>query len=81
MSEHWHSLNIEEVLKRLNSSINGLTEEEAKKRLMQYGFNELEKPKKISPLKILGEQFTNILIIILLAATVLSFIVGEIIDA
>ncbi|MBS7655202.1 cation-translocating P-type ATPase [Candidatus Bathyarchaeota archaeon] len=80
MSEYWHSLSVEEVIKKLKSSINGLTESEAKERLTQYGFNELEKPKKISPLKILAKQFTNILIIILLAATALSFLVGEIID-
>ena len=81
LGEYWHSMEIKEVIEKLNSSINGLTEEEAKKRLIQYGFNELEKPKKVSPLKIFAEQFTNILIIILLAATVLSFLVGEVIDA
>ena len=81
LGEYWHSMEIKEVIKKLNSNINGLTEEEAKKRLIQYGFNELEKPKKVSPLKIFVEQFTNILIVILLAATVLSFLVGEVIDA
>jgi Ca2+-transporting ATPase len=74
-------MDVKEVIKKLNSNINGLTEEEAKKRLFQYGFNELEKTKKVSPLKIFSKQFTNILIIILLAATVLSFLIREVIDA
>lgn len=77
----WYSMTVEEVLKKLKTSADGLTDEEATKRLMEYGANELERAERISPLRILGRQFTSVLMIILLAATLLSVLVGEVIDA
>ncbi|MEM3109036.1 MAG: cation-translocating P-type ATPase [Candidatus Bathyarchaeia archaeon] len=77
----WHSLSVEEVLERLNSSMDGLTDEEAAERLRKYGPNELERVERPSPLRIFARQFTNILIIILLAATLFSILVGEALDA
>lgn len=74
----WWNLDISEVLLSLNSNLNGLTQEEAAKRLAQYGPNELIEKEKISPWKIFFEQFKSLLIIILLAAIVLSAIVGDI---
>jgi len=76
-----HTMDIEEVLKTLKTDLKGLSEEEAKKRLEQYGFNELVTAKKISPLKIFLEQFKDVLVIILLIATVVSMLIGEILDA
>ena len=76
-----HTMDIEEVLKILKTDLKGLSEEEAKKRLEQYGFNELVAAKKISPLKIFLEQFKDVLVIILLIATVVSMLIGEILDA
>lgn len=74
----WWSLQIPEVIASFNSGPNGLTQEEAAKRLAQYGPNELVEKEKISPWKIFLEQFKSILIIILLIAIVLSAIVGDI---
>lgn len=48
---NYHTLNIEEVEKKLNTDIEqGLTTSEAQKRIEQYGYNELEKHKKQSDL-------------------------------
>jgi len=58
-----------------------LTSEDAQKRLQQYGPNELQKEKRASPIKMFLEQFTDILIIILVVATALSIAVGELTDA
>jgi Ca2+-transporting ATPase len=80
-SKKWHSLNVDEALKSLNSSASGLTENEAQKRLAIYGPNELKKEKGKSPLKLLLGQFSDVLIIILLIAIALSFAVGEATDA
>ena len=80
-TEIWHSLSIKEVLDRLDSNVNGLTLQEAQKRLALYGSNELKKQKGKSPLRLLLGQFTDILMIILLIAIGLSFAVGEITDA
>jgi Ca2+-transporting ATPase len=78
----WHSRDAVEIIKSLETHPHqGLTDEEVKKRLTVYGPNELKKEEKISPLAVLFHQFTNTLIIILLIATVLSAIVGEIFDA
>ncbi len=59
----------------------GLSSDEAKRRQKLYGKNQLEKPKKPNVLKIFGNQFKDILVIILLCATVVSVLVGEIYDA
>jgi len=70
------------VLKDLNTDLHtGLSEDEVKSRLEKYGYNELKKEEKISPLILFFNQFKNILIIILLIAIVLSALVGETVDA
>jgi len=74
-------MEIEESLSDLNSKRTGLGREEAIKRLVEFGPNELKKEKGKSPVRLLLEQFKNILVIILLAATALSFAVGEPYDA
>ena len=81
MSKQWHSMKIDEAMHALNGKKDGLGSEEAQKRLQEYGPNELKKEKRKSPFKLFLEQFTDILIIILLIATVLSFAVGEAYDA
>jgi Ca2+-transporting ATPase len=54
-----------------------LSQEEAARRLREWGPNELEPPRRISPLAILLSQFRNVLVLILLAATALSIILGH----
>ena len=49
-----------------------MSQEEAQKRLQQYGTNELQKEKGTSPIKMFVEQFADMLIVILLIATGLS---------
>jgi Ca2+-transporting ATPase len=78
---NWHTLEIKEVLSSLGSDLRGLTQQEAKTRLEKYGPNELMENEKISPLKIFLDQFKNFLIIILLAATIVSAFIGEWLDA
>lgn len=78
----WHSTEISDVLKELESDLHqGLPEEEAKRRLEIYGYNELKKEEKVSPLTIFFNQFKNILILILIIAILLSALVGETVDA
>jgi Ca2+-transporting ATPase len=82
VSKSWHSLKIEETVSKLeSSSTNGLTVQEAQKRLSEYGPNELKKEKGKSPVKLFLQQFTDILIIILLIATGLSIVIGDTIEA
>ncbi|MCL4437092.1 MAG: calcium-translocating P-type ATPase, SERCA-type [Thaumarchaeota archaeon] len=58
-----------------------MSAEEAKRRLTEYGQNQLKEEKGVSPLKILLEQFKQFLIIILLVATLISLFLGEVADA
>ena len=67
----------EEVMKHLNTSENGLTNEEAKKRLLEYGGNVLKQAKKKSLGKMIIGQLKDKMIIILLLAAVLSFFLRE----
>jgi len=68
----WHSLEITEAIRELDSNPRGLSSEEAQRRLAQFGPNELAEEKKISPWMLLLEQFKSFLIIILLIATIVS---------
>jgi Ca2+-transporting ATPase len=77
----WSTLSCEAVFSKLKSSPLGLTHAEASKRLAEYGLNELQAARRISPWRILLEQLKNILILILLAATVASAFLGHAIEA
>ena len=77
----WYAMPAEAVLKELDTSAQGLRREEAARRLETYGPNTLKEEKKISPWQILFGQFKNFLIILLIAATVISLFLGETLDA
>lgn len=78
----WHALKEDDVLRELNvEPSRGLSQKEAEARLQTYGPNELKVEEGQSTLKIFLRQFKDILIIILLIATVLSALVGEVFDA
>jgi Ca2+-transporting ATPase len=79
--KEYHSLDIDTILRRLDSNKNGLSSQEVKKRLLEFGPNELEEEKGISPFQILLNQFKQFLIIILLIATLISLFMGEAISA
>ena len=71
----------DEVLKELNSSLNGLTNGEATNRLNKYGYNELEQKKKKTLLKMIVLQLKDAMIIILFIAALISFLLNETAEA
>lgn len=73
----WHAVPATDAFDLLRSTPDGLTAGEARRRLKRYGPNELQEARRISPWQILLEQFKNVLIIILLVATVISFFLGH----
>ena len=80
--EHWHLLSASEVLAHFKSNDErGLNPTEAIRRLAEYGPNELQGARRVSPWAILFEQFKNLLILILLFAVVLSAFLGHAIEA
>ena len=77
----WHALKTEDVLSHLRVEGNGLTSEEARKRLEQYGPNQLEEAPRPTFLKMLWEQLNNFVVILLIIASVISALLGDYVEA
>ena len=73
----YYTKKIEEALSELKTSLNGITFEEATNRLEKYGYNELSQKKPKTILQMFFEQMKDSMIIILLIASIVSFILGE----
>jgi Ca2+-transporting ATPase len=77
----WHTISAEETAQKLNSSSQvGLSHDEAGKRYARYGANALNEKKSRSPWRMLLDQFSEFMILILIAAAIISGIVGDIED-
>lgn len=72
---------IEKVLSELSTSEEGLSSDEAEKRLQRYGCNKLVEQKKTNYLARYFTQFTDLLAVILLVAALFSFLLGAPKDA
>ncbi|MBU1199533.1 MAG: cation-translocating P-type ATPase [Nanoarchaeota archaeon] len=77
----YSTLKICEAVKSLKSSETGLNEEEAKKRLDEFGYNELPKEKKFTALIMFIDQFKDPLILLLIFAGLLSLFLHEIVES
>ena len=69
---------IEDIYKRLDTSIEGLTSEEVNKRLIRYGENKLKEKKKKSNIVLFLEQFNDFMIILLIFASAFSALISYI---
>lgn len=77
MSE-FYRLGIQDVAQQLDTHIEqGLSESEAQARLSKYGPNALPTGESRSLISVIIEQFKNIMVIVLIAAAVISYFVGE----
>ena len=76
----FYRLTPEETIRQLKTSKRGLSSQEAGKRILKHGTNELKETKKINPLRIFISQFKNVLTGILLAAVLISVLIGEMIE-
>lgn len=78
----WWALSKEEVLKKLNTNLDkGLSYEEVKLRLKKFGENKLPESKKESVIKIFLDQFKSPLIYILLVASFIVYLLGDLKDS
>ncbi|NFV13115.1 calcium-translocating P-type ATPase, PMCA-type [Clostridium sp. FAM 1755] len=78
----WFNKTSKEILEELNVDIStGLSSDEVERRKEKYGLNKLNSQKQKSLLKMFFEQINDILIYILLAAAIISGVLGEVSDA
>ena len=80
-NEAWHALPAREVLERLDANDQGLTSEEATKRLSHYGQNQLQEAARPTFWYMLWEQLNNFVVILLIVASVISALLGDYIEA
>jgi len=76
LNSQWHAKTDEEVLKALGTDRHGLSSEEARSRLAQYGPNKLVERGRVSPLKIFLGQFKDIFVLMLIAAIAVSLFIA-----
>jgi len=77
---NWYKLSIAEVLELTGTNRQGLTTAEAASRLLEKGPNELQESKKKSIAKLLLSQFTDVMILVLLTAAIISGFIGDLTD-
>ena len=76
----FYKLSVDEALSELNTQTDGLSEQEVKERLKEYGRNELPRDEGVSWLELIWNQFNDPLIWLLIAAALISAFLGEITD-
>ena len=74
---HWHQKKANEIIEVMNSSVSGLSSDEAQKRLAEYGPNELKEKEKRTLFMMFLDQFKDFMILILIGAAIISGIIGE----
>jgi Ca2+-transporting ATPase len=79
--QDWHALEAKEVLSHLRVEGNGLTSDEAGKRLEHYGPNQLKEAERPSFLQTLWEQLNNFVVILLIVASLISALLGDYVEA
>jgi Ca2+-transporting ATPase len=77
----YYQLPKEEVMKQLNTSLQGLNSEAITPLQQRFGRNILQETKRQTRLSILASQFKDVMILILVIAAIISFVVGEHTDA
>ncbi len=77
---HWHAIPVDEVLREFGSDAGGLSREVAAHRQAEYGPNRMPPPKRRGPLMRLLLQFHNLLVYVLLAAALVTALLGHWLD-
>jgi Ca2+-transporting ATPase len=78
--EPWHTLDTDRALSKLQTGWEGLPEDEAARRLVQYGPNEVPSEERTRPIAILLRQVRSPLIYILITAAVAALALGKYVD-
>ncbi|MFI8729953.1 HAD-IC family P-type ATPase [Stutzerimonas kunmingensis] len=79
-SNRWHARQSDEALLELESSSAGLSHEQARQRLLQYGPNRLDEAKPASVWQRLLRHLNNLLLYVLIAAALVTGLMGHLVD-
>ena len=75
--KNYFSKPYEEVLKEFNVSKDGLSDKQLSENLEKFGLNQLTEKKKQTVLQVFLSQFKDLLVLILIAAAIISAITGS----
>ncbi len=78
---HWYRVSAVAALEAQRSSSDGLTPDDAEKRLAEFGSNELIDNGSSHPLKIIWQQVSAVMVLILIGAALLSLALGKFLEA
>ena len=74
---NWHQQKTDEVMQKLGSSARGLSADEVRMRLLEHGPNELTESVRKTVFMMFLDQFKDFMILVLIAAAVISGIIGD----
>jgi len=74
---NWHTVEVEEVLKQLDTSVKGLSSSKAQQVLLEQGANIIPETRQRSLLSMILGQFTDFMIMVLIVAALISGFIGE----
>ncbi len=81
MTPLWHQTSLDDLQRLLGSGPQGLSAGEAERRLIDHGPNELPHKEGRGALAMVAAQFADFLILLLLAAVLVSWFIGDVVDA
>ena len=77
---NWHLLPVKKIDELLGSSVHGISSARAEEHLARYGPNILEEKKKKPAWRLFLDQFADFMIVVLMAAAVISGLIGDLTD-
>lgn len=77
---NWHLLPLTEIARLLNTMPSGIDNLTASQRLIEYGKNQITDKKKKTVFRMLLQQLTDFMILILIAAAIISGLLGDVTD-
>ena len=78
---HWYRVSVAAAVEAQRSSFDGLTPDDAEQRLVEFGSNELVDNGSSHPLKIIWQQVSAVMVLILIGAALLSLALGKYLEA
>lgn len=76
----WYQISIDDIVEKLSSNVNGLTNKDAEERLNRYGKNELPKQEKENVFTIFFSELKDPIVLVLIVSVIFCFMIGEVID-